>query len=461
MPVPASVIELLETNKIAYLLKASQARIATIKQVTKPVQACMVTSLVLQDNEGRVQVLLPTDHFLDLAAIKHQFGRNLEAIPRAEMAELLAQQNVTGLPAIPEWQGLPTLVDASLLRHQTLWLDTGDGDQMLELKLQDFQSIIKSSNIGELAVPAPPVPDSTELDHGQVLQSLKNFTHLRIKQRLEETLELPPLPETAQRIIKLRANPDSDISDLSNLVELDPPLAAQVVGWAASPYYSAPGRIRSVHDAIVRVLGFDMVLNLALGLALGRTLNQKVMSAKQTQEYWQKAVCTAAAVEGLVTNIAREHRPGFGMAYLSGLLNNFGTLVLAEVFPPYFTNLSRHFAVNPHIPKASIEQHLIGVSSCQISSWLMESWSMPEEVVAAMRHQNNPFYQGPHAAYPKLIYLARQLLANKGFGHGIVTEIPDSLFSDLHLDRTTANITVDNILESGAELNAIAKKIQG
>ncbi|MGB0439456.1 MAG: hypothetical protein ACPGFC_05040, partial [Paracoccaceae bacterium] len=26
----------------------------------------------------------------------------------------------------------------------------------------------------------------------------------------------------------------------------------------------------SIHDAIVRVLGFDMVLNLALGLALGK-----------------------------------------------------------------------------------------------------------------------------------------------------------------------------------------------
>ena len=51
------------------------------------------------------------------------------------------------------------------------------------------------------------------------------------------------------------------------------PAAAQVVSWAASPYYAAPGKIKSVHDAIVRVLGFDLVLNLALGLALGRSLS--------------------------------------------------------------------------------------------------------------------------------------------------------------------------------------------
>lgn len=57
------------------------------------------------------------------------------------------------------------------------------------------------------------------------------------------------------------------------MVETDPALAAQVVSWAASPYYASPGKIRSVEDAIVRVLGFDLVINLALGLALGKTLS--------------------------------------------------------------------------------------------------------------------------------------------------------------------------------------------
>lgn len=462
MPVPASVIEILETNNIAYQLKASHNRIANARQALTATSAepCQVTSLVLQDAQGTLQVLLPADHMLDLAAIKSQFGRNLESLPLADLNVLLRQQNIKAVPAVPEWQGMTTLVDSSLLRHPTLWLETGDSEQMLELKLSDFQSIIKSAVIGELAIPAPRVPDSVEMDKEQIVHSIKNFTQLRIKQRLEDTLELPPLPETARRIIKLRADPEADISDLSNIVELDPSLAAQVVSWASSPYYSAPGKIKSVHDAIVRVLGFDMVLNLALGLALGKSLDTKVMTAKHMKSYWQNAVCVAATVEGLVTSIAREHRPGFGMAYLSGLLNNFGTLVLAEVFPPYFANVVRHFDVNPHIPRASVEQHLLDVSSCQIAAWLMEIWSMPGEVVAAIRHQNNPHYQGEFSAYPKLIFVARQLLANKGFSNGTYQEIPDTLFEELHLDRETAEITVENILESADDLEAIADKIQ-
>ena len=47
-------------------------------------------------------------------------------------------------------------------------------------------------------------------DHGndreQVHFAIKRFTSLRIRQRLVDTLELPPLPETARRIIRLRTD---------------------------------------------------------------------------------------------------------------------------------------------------------------------------------------------------------------------------------------------------------------
>lgn len=149
------------------------------------------------------------------------------------------------------------------------------------------------------------------------------------------------------------------------------------------------------------------------------------------------------------------------MAYLSGLLNNFGELILAEIFPPYYSNVRRHTDVNAHVAAASVEQQLIGVSSCQISSWLLQTWNMPQEIVVAMRQQNNPRYSGEHAAYPKLIFIARQLLINKGYCHGLYQDLPEALFEDLHLDPETADITVQNILESATDLEAIAAHIQG
>lgn len=461
MPIPASVIQALETNNIAYQLKATEERMPSRHRATPDRQTCEVKSLLLQDSQGKLQILLPRDHLIDLNAIKMKFGRDLEPIDPAELNAMLEENALKTIPALPEWRNFNTIVDASLMRHPVLLLDSGDDDQSIELKLSDFQSMIKSTSVGDLAVLAPSVPNSVEMDREQILNSLKNFTQLRIKQRLEETLEMPPLPETASRIITLRADPDADISDLADLVELDPSLAAQVVSWAASPYYSAPGKIKSVHDAIVRVLGFDMVLNLSLGLALGNAMHINVMKPEQVTRYWQQAVCTAATVEALVTSIPRQQRPGFGMAYLSGLLNNFGYLVLAEIFPPYFTTLSRHFEVNSHLPVASIEQHFLGVSSCQIAAWLMEVWNMPEEIVTALRHQNNPEYDGDHAKYAKLLYVARQMLINHGLCNGTHTAIAPELFDQLYLDKRTAEISVENIIESKDDLFDIAEKTRG
>ncbi|WNO09283.1 HDOD domain-containing protein [Teredinibacter sp. KSP-S5-2] len=461
MSLPTSVVEMLETQKVHYNITEMDLRNPKLPVTPNTGNSCVVRSILVEDAQGRAQVLIPSDTMLDLDSMYQQFARNFVAVPNSEVRPLINEHHLTAVPAIPRWQGMPTLVEASLLQRENLLLETGDQHSMLELDHNGFSSIIKTASIGSFAIKIPELSADPDKDEKQIQSSVERFTQLRIKQRLEETLELPPLPESAQRIIKLRADPNADISDLTNIVEIDPSLAAQVVSWAASPYYSAPGKIKSVHDAIVRVLGFDMVLNLALGLALGKTLSTEQLSHRQVATYWRNAVYTAAAVEGLVTSIAREHRPSFGMAYLSGLLSNIGTLILAEVFPPYLNNIMRLSDANPHVPVAAVEQHCIKVTGNQIASWLLDNWNMPQEVVIALRQQNNIDYSDHHQTYSKLIYLAKRMLANHGFGTAYGGAIPMQLFKSLHLDPETADITIENLLESGDDLDDIADKLRG
>lgn len=460
MPLPASIQQMLDTQKVSYNIARMDAR-ANLTLVHSQQQACIVQSILLQDAQGRVQVLLPAGWLVDLEQLQRQTGRHFEGVSMEELRPLMEQQQVNCIPAVPRWQGMPTLVDESLLNKKTLWLESGDDGNLLELSVTDFESIITTSDRARCAVEAPVLSGDTREDESRIFDSVKRFTQKRIRQRLDETLELPPLPETAQRIIKLRADPNADINDLANIVEIDPSLAAQVVSWAASPYYSAPGKIKSVHDAIVRVLGFDMVLNLALGLALGKTMTMQTLSPLHISKYWRGAVYTAAAVEGLVTSIAREYRPAFGMAYLSGLLNNFGYLVLAEVFPPYFNSIERMRKANPQIADALVEQHVLGVTGNQVASWLMDNWNMPPEVVVALRQQHNAQFDGEYAIYARLVNLAQAMLANAGFGFSLPRTVPQRVFEELHLDPETARITIENILESGDDLDAIAERMRG
>lgn len=463
MPVPASVQQLLDNQKIAYQVTATPIDERTNEvwhdQFLRHTGAAK--SLILQDGEGRVQVLIPANAMLDLAAVNRELKRNLRATSSDELRKFFNKHNLDSIPALPRLAGLTTLVDQRLLEPESLLLDSGTAEQLLHVKQTDFHQALNDTTICDICVPLAQleVDDNTANDEEQILGAVRNFTNLRIKQRLKETLELPPLPETAQRIIKLRADPEADISDLASIVETDPSLAAQVVSWAASPYYSAPGKIKSIHDAIVRVLGFDMVLNLALGLALGRSLSLPKDGANGSTPYWQMAVYTAATVEGLVTAIPRDKRPGFGLAYLSGLLHNFGYLVLSEVFPPHFSQICRFVEANPHVHCRAIERHLLGITQEQLSSWLMELWNMPEEVVVALRQQCSEGYQGDHAAYAKLIFVAQRLLRQRGVGVGPKLEVPQHVFEELHLEPEKAYATINNIMESADELDSIAAQL--
>lgn len=455
MSLPSCVQNVLDNQDIQYNIADNYETPSSIND------SVVVKSSILQDGQGQVQMLFPAGKLIDVDSLFRNFGRTFEGLSNSQVHQLIGTQELNTVPAIPGWNNLPCFIDESLMQSEKLWLDAGHEQRFLVLKNRDFHGLCDSMYVGDFAVDAFAGSNESNNDEEQILDSVKRFTQLRIKQRLDETLELPPLPETAQKIIKLRADPDADISDLTNIVEIDPGLAAQVISWAASPYYSAPGKIKSVHDAIVRVLGFDMVLNLALGLALGKSVSLQRFSPDQVREYWRDAVFTAAAVECLVTSIDRQHRPGFGMAYLTGLLHNFGTMILAEIFPPYFNNINRLRSANSHLPPEAAEHHLLSVSGNQIAAWLLENWNMPEEVVSGVRHQNNPGAQGELRVYSLLIFVAKNLLASKGFGNTFAQTIPDSVFEELQLNKDNANIALDNILESGDDLDAIAEQLQG
>lgn len=463
MPVPSSVQSLLSKQNVHYQVSDvpldENERALWHDQHLRTMSAAK--SVILQDTKGRVQVIYAADRLLDLKAVNRQLNRELHAAKPEDITKFCVSHNLQSIPALPKLAGLLTLIDRSLVERSELLADSGDDHQLLRFSREEFQQIMDDATICDIAVPLEPleVDDTSSSDTDQILGAVRNFTQLRIKQRLEETLELPPLSDTAQRIIKLRVNPNADISDLAQIVETDPSLAAQVVSWAASPYYSAPGKIKSIHDAIVRVLGFDMVLNLALGLSLGKAMTIPKEGPHGSLPYWQQAVYMAATIEGLVTAIPRDHRPSFGMAYLCGLLHNFGYLIMAEVFPPYFHSYCELADANPHVDHQVIERHLLGITREQLSASLMSLWSMPEEVVVGLRHQSNPHYQGEYATYAKLVFVAQRLLHQHNIGRGPKLAIPPQVFEDLHLDPEKAHTTVANIIESSDDLKHIANEL--
>ncbi len=456
MTIPAVVDQILRDQNIDYqVLDPAPGSVG-------PHAGDVLSALLCDGGSARLQVIHAADSLLDLDALNRLTGRDWRAVAPAERDRLCAQHHMQQLPAVPAALGVPSIVDSRLLERPALAVTSGDEQRLVQLSGEQFRRALASATVADFTRPVAELrrPALADVDDVvDITRAVASFTQLRIRQRLEETLELPPLPDTAQRILKLRVDPYADIRDLTNIVEMDPALAAQVVSWAGSPYYAAPGKIQSVHDAVVRVLGFDLVMNLALGLALGRTLSLPKDAPRGFTPYWKQAIYAATAVESLVGCIPSRQRPTIGLAYLSGLMHNFGFLLLAEVFPPHFASYCRLQEANLHLNYTLIERFLLGVDRDQMASWLLRLWGLPEEVVFALRHQSDVDYDGPGHRFANLTYIAVRLLRLHGIGGTPPEPIPEALYERLHLDPAAAMAAIQQVVEASAEIDVIAANL--
>ena len=415
--------------------------------------------VLMHDKEGKVLALLPATTLLNLANVWKLTGRQLQPVKGADAERFFGQEAVQTANGFRKLAQLPLLVDEGCLQYPTLQVNEPFSSTQWDVSAD----LLKDAQHGKLATaPAEIALQAPQGDDEEVITSaVKKFTKLRIQQRLEDTLGLPSMSPTTQKILMLRSDPDAEIEDLVEVVRVDPSLSAQVMSWAASPYYAAPGEVSSIEDAVSRVLGFELVVNMALGTAMGQMLNVPANGPRGGTPYWLQAVYCATLSEKLCKQIPLEKRPKPGLAYLSGLLHNFGYLLLAHLFPPQFALLSRYIEANPHFSLEAIEQQVINVTREQIGGWLLSSWALPAEVCDAIRYQNQLEHAGDNAAYVKLLYLANRLLRQKGLSDGPLEDVSDELLADLGLSRKVANDTLKELLNDDAAIRELTKLLEG
>lgn len=424
-------------------------------RVPQPDQVRMV---LLHDQKGKVLALLPESSLLNLISVWKQSGRHLQPVRSEDAQRFFSQDSLTSESGRKKLFSLPVLIDPACQQEATLHIS----EPHSELSFDAPQSWLRQALPCKLALSNAEIaarqPGGD--DEAVISMAVEKFTALRIRQRLEDTLDLPALSPTLQKIVALRSDPDASVDELTPVVRVDPSLSAQVMSLAASPYYAAPGKIASVEDAVIRVLGFDLVINMALATAMGRILEIPQDGPRGATPYWQQAVYNATLAEKLAMQMPESDRPKPGLVYLAGLLHNFGYLVLAHLFPPHFSLLARYIEANPHFNLEAIEQQVLNVTREQIGAWLLSSWSLPDEVCLAIRHQNNPDYDGPAKLYAKLQFLTNRVLREQGLSDGPLEVIPGELYMQLGLKPVHIKAAIQQLKDSSEELDELTRLLE-
>lgn len=407
--------------------------------------ASAVKTAVLKDDLGLVMVVMPVTRSLDVDALSKLLHRRVEMADDAQIKKVFIDCLPRLVPPLAEVYGVRTIVDETLVACDEMYFSGGDTSHLIRVSSKDFFSLLSNASLaGNFSRPLTELGDGSAVDFKRRIQTLK---------------ELPVMPEMAQRIFALRADPSADVDKLARLVELDPSLAAQIIRYARSPFFAYRGNVDSIHVAISRVLGFELVMSLALGIAAAQPFKMPTLGPLGLNAFWRHATYSAALVQALGRELPRNIRPPAGLSYLAGLLHNFGHLLLGHSFKREFCMLNGAVSEKPLLPVTEQEMTLLGVQHGDIGAWLMESWNMPGEIVVAVREHHNEHYDGQHAVYQRLVLLADRMLKEHGIGDASSHDLPADTLAALGLEEIQAVMVMQRILEGCEGLNAIARNL--
>ena len=402
--------------------------------------------------------ILPYHYLLDFRALSDQLGFQPTLIEKNDLSSIFKGCKGKSFPPISGLYGIKLVIDPIILDMDEIYIESGTPDKLLLLDKIAGNLLFQDCQSSSFAVGTERLFAGRNQDNqGEDVEL--GFTSIRLKQRIDETFDLPAMPDIAQDIMKLRVDPSADAAKLAVIVSRDPSLAAQVISWASSPYYGYQGKIDSIETAIARVLGFELVMNLALGLSIGKSLKVPKDGPLGVREFWKQSIYTATLAEKLSRAMPLKQRPERGLIYLSGLLHNFGHLLLGHIFPPQFELINNTIIANPYIAVEDIEFYILGTTHEVIGAWLMQNWHMPDELIVAVHRHHQEEFWSKHGVYSNLVLVANRLLRKINVGGSIITNIPQSTLELLSLDDEAIEIALKDILMESESLDMMANQL--
>lgn len=278
-----------------------------------------------------------------------------------------------------------------------------------------------------------------------------------LRKTLQQTELIPPLPETARKIVVLRNKPDANLEELVQLIEGDPALASFVMKYARMTIFGYGDRVASVTHAVSLVLGYATALNVILGIASSGCLKIPNYGPLGRVRIWSDALECAQLCRELSKRMADKQRINPELAYLGGLLHNFGYLLFGHFCPKEFASLNEMISLDPKQDIRALEIQNFGITHDLIGLYLLKAWNLPEEVVMMAAKHHFPDCAGKHVVYVKLVATANRLLQKDGMLDAC-EHIETSVFlEDLGISETDAEAELQKILACQSELNELAQ----
>ncbi|SEQ09430.1 HD-like signal output (HDOD) domain, no enzymatic activity [Ectothiorhodospira magna] len=272
------------------------------------------------------------------------------------------------------------------------------------------------------------------------------------QQILTSQLDLPTLPEIAIRIQGAMNDPETDVHQLSRIIQLDVAVTGSLIKAANSALHGGSSPVGSVRDAVIR-LGFDVTRQRVLTIAMRQVFRTNVpMLRQRMKSLWDRSVHVSA-----LSYILARHHPRFDPehAMLAGLLHQVGMVPLLDHVGRNYPDIDASELDNiltrlhPVVGELVINYWGLGADICQIvrewGQWDRKTQDIPDYCDVVMvaelyRHAHDP--DGQRDRYPRYDQIPAY--------HRLGLPAPDDdMKIDLFRESEEEIIQIMNVLKGG------------
>ena len=210
-----------------------------------------------------------------------------------------------------------------------------------------------------------------------------------------EELDLPTIPDVAQKIRKAVNSNNANSNTISRIVQTDPSITAKLIKISNSPLYRGRRKIESCPEALTR-LGLKTAQDIITAISMKAIFAAKSPTIKrQMTELWSHSSYVAA-----ISAVFAHKTPGFDpdRAMLAGLIHDIGIV-------PILAHADNHPQIisNPKDLADTIKQ-LRGEIGVQI----IRKWDFPRDFEDVVNHAENWYRDtNPEPDYADIVVIAQ------------------------------------------------------
>lgn len=218
-----------------------------------------------------------------------------------------------------------------------------------------------------------------------------------------ESSKLYSLPDVYLKIKSIIADPDSEISELSDVLSTDPSLCARLLRISNSAFFGLSNKVETISRA-VQIIGFKHIHNLVVATSIARAFDGLSTDTVNIQQFWMSSVERALLARILAS---KQTLLDAERLFVGGLLMDIGHLVMYEHVPEMMeTAIIRAEAEGK--PLHVLEIELLGFDAAELGAALANHWQLPESLCNLIRYQDQPELS-EEKQEAAIIFVAKQL----------------------------------------------------